>query len=1179
MLARWSPKHERGLDPLARSPELKRLMSLFVKYCGLRAEERSDDGREVVDIIDKPDSDDHRCYDFRVVQRELIKVAALSKDDANDAALKKAFEKNGDQDPLHKTVEWVKQYVANASAMPRNFYGQTKKERVSLKHLGFDIKPAGVQHMTKEQDQVIKDYCDRYGLACHIDQDRMLVHSKTAEGNIATASKATNSTEARPLEYRTWTDKQRMQLKEVESQCKVLVASYGIKGPYFKSKFYCMFLHSILSAAMTNKCWVYDLKSAKLDASDFKEELLRCLINGIGPPASDDKTTLAKKLRAAIDWRCPNVLRQILQEYRNHGTTLPHLPPPVAREVFNEALVRAVASDQPESVLILTMDGASITEMFEFAKTNRRERIQQLNEYAQRAAKTLSTMMMEHDADANANADMQFELCHRCEQRTIDKQSEEKVCSECYKERRCLTSWEILVCKVKDAKDTLHVKALFAEAKQGFEESNVNLDELSNLNLDELSSTLPILSEPLQTEEQKHYYGIFSSQAMLLKRKIGEQRKKDAERQKPPVLSFAAESASVELKVLRHLLLLHSIYDDLLGGYFRYTLGIEGPEFDLFLFCVLMNRKAMAEVFFRACQYPVACALTAACLLRKMQLKSCVDPQVAEQMEANAVEFENLAIAIQQQAEKDDKELSIRSLNRRLTFWRAPVQLMDLAVEAGCEHFVEKCCRAALDDLFMGDILPYGINSDRKLFLTIMTLGLPIVFWPRSWGEWIHFQPPPTTPVIRSPTQRRKVPEGFPFHPRANGKMKGIYHKYRITKCQDPNDTETSRVFKGHNGSPRTKENTKDQENLIFSEVDFFSSSNKMKKALDEEPETVSEKAGVLRKSMKKTDKSIRKYGKAMRLMFKLENDPNFALNMTRQQLNELWKPTFGRWEKWSLFWHAPKVLNFVNIILQVVVILLFCVVHFVLNQEPPDRQELFGYALPSDINKDVEMFLGLYFVSSLMREVLQSQIADTFAEYIYDFWNIMDLVSVFSFWAGYMLRYVLLETGTGDGFPNHNHGTGRYDLYGNHSAAMPEEVVKVVEPHSTVLMPMEPGKNWSAGMTNWKFLYGVSLWAFIIRFCSSLSINEDYGLLVVIMTKMLKKDITTFLVVFCIVTSSFAVLMFGAGDPHGISDKCNMVCCVLYIHVYMEEIQYDMFLSYVCLCVCVCVFVYVCVI
>ena len=50
------------------------------------------------------------------------------------------------------------------------------------------------------------------------------------------------------------------------------------------------------------------------------------------------QTTLAKKLRAAIDWRCPNVLRQILQEYRNHGTTLPHLPPPVAREVFNEAL-------------------------------------------------------------------------------------------------------------------------------------------------------------------------------------------------------------------------------------------------------------------------------------------------------------------------------------------------------------------------------------------------------------------------------------------------------------------------------------------------------------------------------------------------------------------------------------------------------------------------------------------------------------------------------------------------------------------------------------------------------------------------------------------------------------------------------------------------------------------------
>jgi hypothetical protein len=150
-----------------------------------------------------------------------------------------------------------------------------------------------------------------------------------------------------------------------------------------------------------------------------------------------------------------------------------------------------------------------------------------------------------------------------------------------------------------------------------------------------------------------------------------------------------------------------------------------------------------------------------------------------------------------------------------------------------------------------------------------------------------------------------------------------------------------------------------------------------------------------------------------------------------------------------------------------------------------------------------------------------------------------LDLFSIIFFFFGWLLREVFLETGSRDGFPNHDHGTGRFDLYGGNHTAQPGEEIHVV--HQGLLVPLEPGKTWSAGVTWWKFCYGVSLCALIFRFTRSLSFFYELGLLVII-TKEMLKDVLIFFVVFLLLAWGFAVLMFGAGDPHGLIDKCNMV-------------------------------------
>ena len=70
--------------------------------------------------------------------------------------------------------------------------------------------------------------------------------------------------------------------------------------------------------------------------------------------------------------------------------------------------------------------------------------------------------------------------------------------------------------------------------------------------------------------------------------------------------------------VYKKLNVLESIFIHLLGDSYRYRLGIQGAQTDLFFWCVLQNRHELSRVLWGLVPYPVRASLTATMLLRRM---------------------------------------------------------------------------------------------------------------------------------------------------------------------------------------------------------------------------------------------------------------------------------------------------------------------------------------------------------------------------------------------------------------------------------------------------------------------------------------------------------------------------------------------------------------------------------
>jgi hypothetical protein len=397
-----------------------------------------------------------------------------------------------------------------------------------------------------------------------------------------------------------------------------------------------------------------------------------------------------------------------------------------------------------------------------------------------------------------------------------------------------------------------------------------------------------------------------------------------------------------------------------------------------------MNRWEMSRLFFFKCNWPVRCGITAACLLRNMSKRPEVDPITAREMMQNADNCEDLATNIQLMALKDDQQTAQTAIVMPIVIWR-DMAIIDVAMAGGCERFVEECCSSTLDDMFTGDISPYGDDwITLKMCLAIGTLGLPLCVFPGMF----KFNPPPRSEGIRSATQRRERPKGYPYNPHENPVLKKMYEDFRRSKQASIPDTEASRqqVAKettfgqrsaGSSNSeakPARVSSFRDMEPKEFDVRDF--SDHFSDHTLDE----------LFEKSKRIEEPTGTADNGAMKLMYKIEMDPSFVLEMTDEHLCELWEPTFTFYERWILFWCAPKVLYLSNVIMQMVTLLIFVI----LQQ---------NYTAPWSPGSRV--FLAVYFGSCTVREYMQMMVASNFVEYIQDFWNIVDVTSIIGFFLG----------------------------------------------------------------------------------------------------------------------------------------------------------------------------------
>ena len=503
VLMRFSPEHDLGLEVTARDERQKDLISFLVEHCGLDADPDSD----ASDVIDNPNSDNDKCYNFSGVQARLNRVVQAIKDADDSVELGKELVKADSPVPVIK--EWLADYATRAGAMARNFYGQTRKETKD-----FVLKTK----ITGEHCKIICALCDRMGLFCEINamddgmKASLLIHSRSQDTDLARAGTSLSGSCRQPrcLDARDWSDEEMQSLRDIEDKCKEVFGIYEINLPPGS---HCKNLNNALSAAMTNKCWVYELLPNDDDAPDFKASLLNCLINGVGHPSADDAEILGRKLLYAIMWQRADVLGTILDQT---GLIPQHRMP-----VLDNALLEAMGRNEVEAVKILLDRGASV-DVFEIEPLDRARE----TDYFLQLVKT-SVSRMQNPSQEGAATD-------------LDKHPEKNLDDR--KRRASYSAWSRLIKAANNDPQAEYFKMLYADTKEEFSEvgEGFSLSGLASTCFGSLAGKVGAekhldrngktdsASEPIPYDEQKKLASILSAQIMVLKKEIDAIKKRES---------------------------------------------------------------------------------------------------------------------------------------------------------------------------------------------------------------------------------------------------------------------------------------------------------------------------------------------------------------------------------------------------------------------------------------------------------------------------------------------------------------------------------------------------------------------------------------------------------------------------------------------------------------------------
>ena len=162
-------------------------------------------------------------------------------------------------------------------------------------------------------------------------------------------------------------------------------------------------------------------------------------------------------------------------------------------------------------------------------------------------------------------------------------------------------------------------------------------------------------------------------------------------------------------------------------------------------------------------------------------------------MTENADFFESKAIAVQEAAAEDDRDLALKSVDCQLyLFWGS--SLLDLAVKSASHRFVEtKSCTQAIQYRLYGDLSPYDSETMFGLFRIIAAVlsgGLLAAF-----SGVLAFTPPPMSEGFRRITQRRRIPKGYPHAPSENPTLKRLRNMVQASEKYHINISHRGFIF------------------------------------------------------------------------------------------------------------------------------------------------------------------------------------------------------------------------------------------------------------------------------------------------------------------------------------------------------------------------------------------------
>jgi hypothetical protein len=450
-------------------------------------------------------------------------------------------------------------------------------------------------------------------------------------------------------------------------------------------------------------------------------------------------------------------------------------------------------------------------------------------------------------------------------------------------------------------------------------------------------------------------------------------------------------------------------------------------------------------------------------------------------MRENAIYFEDRAVAVQEACEGDDRDLARQAVDCEQYMFQG-MSLLDVAVNAECNRFVQtKSCTEAIHFRLYGDLSPYDTNLSWlgafSFFALLALFSSTWIFWliavalsgfvffildlvPATYPlPRIMFTLPPSSDGWRRRTQRRSIPQGFPHQPSQNAILRNLKS---IIQHEIRRDVDQSK-FTG-------------KLHIDISSRGIFFIGKRLKKLLN--------------------------------------LDDAGAAELTDDQLNELWSPTFGCMEQIKCFLCAPRIIFLLNGIQTIGITVSFSIwfTEMRLNRAIEIS--------PIIKHSWLEILLLAYFAMSLLREATQLLLAvlihgwiNGSRNYLGDMWNVIDISSGVTFLFGFFEHQKCIA---------------------NENSCFSSDF-RLRQVSQSELQAMQLGKEkwstlpWDIKLEVWSLCYSLCLffsWWRVLNIFYLSHIGYIFSIFVCMFS-----DVLNWLVVYAILLIGFSMLFLGATD------------------------------------------------